>query len=202
LKATLKHLACLEYSTVAIQNKAIDDFLAGPEHIFSILESALPEVHRMRKEYPDAVVLPAASELPPPVHKSKAMKPPVNPLSIGYRLARGTWNNLTVADPAHHVRPQFNVPTQDARWFRLCTVDGATVTTADGCGVVYRQRDRAKMFSLLWQSLRRQRQLARRFDEMRRVYRDALPVLSSKQKWETALLPAAGPPATQEPEHA
>ena len=40
LKATLKHLSCLEYSTVAIQNKAIDDFLAGPEHIFSILESA------------------------------------------------------------------------------------------------------------------------------------------------------------------
>ena len=39
--------------------KAIDDFLAGPEHIFSILESALPEVHRIRKEYPDAVVLPA-----------------------------------------------------------------------------------------------------------------------------------------------
>ena len=66
LKATLKHLLCLEYSTVAIQNKAMDDFLAGPEHIFSILESALPEVHRMRKEYPDAVVLPAATELPPP----------------------------------------------------------------------------------------------------------------------------------------
>ena len=29
LKATLKHLACLEYSTVVIQNRAIDDFLAG-----------------------------------------------------------------------------------------------------------------------------------------------------------------------------
>jgi galactofuranosylgalactofuranosylrhamnosyl-N-acetylglucosaminyl-diphospho-decaprenol beta-1,5/1,6-galactofuranosyltransferase len=47
------------------------------------------------------------------------------------------------------------------------------------------------MFSLLFESLRRQRQLLSRFDEMRRVYRDALPVLSSKQKWETALLPAA-----------
>ena len=99
LKATLKHLACLEYSTVAIQNKAIDDFLAGPEHIFSILESALPEVHRMRKEYPDAVVLPAASELPPPLHQSKAMKPPVNPVSIGYRLARGILHNLTGGRP-------------------------------------------------------------------------------------------------------
>ena len=52
LKATLKHLLCLEYSTVAIQNKAMDDFLAGPEHIFSILESALPEVRKMRQRVP------------------------------------------------------------------------------------------------------------------------------------------------------
>ena len=57
LKATLKHLLCLEYSTVAIQNKAMDDFLAGPDHIFSILESALPEVRKMRSQFPDAVVL-------------------------------------------------------------------------------------------------------------------------------------------------
>jgi galactofuranosylgalactofuranosylrhamnosyl-N-acetylglucosaminyl-diphospho-decaprenol beta-1,5/1,6-galactofuranosyltransferase len=42
----------------------------------------------------------------------------------------------------------------------------------------------------LWQSVRRQRQLVKRFDEMRRTYRAALPVLSSKQKWETVLLPA------------
>ncbi|GBE64111.1 galactofuranosyl transferase GlfT2 [Mycobacterium sp. MFM001] len=188
LKATLKHLACLEYSTVAIQNKAIDDFLAGPEHIFSILESALPEVHRIRKQYPDAVVLPGADQLPAPSQRNRQMKPPVNPLAIGYRLARGILHNATKADPAHHQRPQLNVPTQDARWFKLCTLDGATVTTADGRGVVYRQRDRSKMFSLLYQSLRRQRQLASRFDEMRRIYREALPVLSSKQKWETVLL--------------
>jgi galactofuranosylgalactofuranosylrhamnosyl-N-acetylglucosaminyl-diphospho-decaprenol beta-1,5/1,6-galactofuranosyltransferase len=187
LKATLKHLACLEYSTVAIQNKAIDDFLAGPEHIFSILETALPEVHRIRKAYPDAIVLPAASELPAPSRKSPAMKPPVHPLAIGYRLARGIANNLKRADPVAHQRPQLNVPTQDARWFLLCTLDGATVTTADGRGVVYRQRDRGKMFALLWQSLRRQGRLARRFDEMRRIYREALPTLSSAQKWETVL---------------
>ena len=82
------------------------------------------------------------------------------------------------------------MPTQDSRWFLLCTVDGVTVTTADSRGVVYRQRDRAKMFSLLRQSLRRQRQLLPRFDDMRKVYRDALPVLSSKQKWESVLLEA------------
>jgi galactofuranosylgalactofuranosylrhamnosyl-N-acetylglucosaminyl-diphospho-decaprenol beta-1,5/1,6-galactofuranosyltransferase len=48
------------------------------------------------------------------------------------------------------------------------------------------------MFALLWQSVRRQGRLARRFDEMRRTYRAALPALSSKQKWETSLSPASG----------
>jgi galactofuranosylgalactofuranosylrhamnosyl-N-acetylglucosaminyl-diphospho-decaprenol beta-1,5/1,6-galactofuranosyltransferase len=190
LKATIKHLLCLEYSTVAIQNKAMDDFLAGPEHIFSILESALPEVRQMRQQYPDAVVLPGATALPPPSDKRwrKKVAIPTNPLSISYRLTRGVLHQLTAHDPEHHRRPQVNVATQDARWFSLCRVDGVTVTTADGRGVVYRQRDRAKMFALLRESLRRQVRLARKFNRMRKVYREAVPVLSSKQKWETVLL--------------
>ncbi len=188
VKATLKHLLCLEYSTVAIQNKAIEDFLAGPEHIFSILESALPEVHAMRKQYPDAVVLPGATSLPTPSGRRKVHKPPVALPAIGIRLARGVMHQLRKEDPAHHTRPELNIATQDARWFLLCKVDGVTVTTADGRGVVYRQRDRAKMFELLRASMRQHVRLARKFNTMRRVYREALPVLTSKQKWETVLL--------------
>lgn len=186
-KATLKHLLCLEYSTVAIQNRAIEDFLAGPEHIFSILESALPEVRAMRQDYPDAVVVPGATSLPAASGRTRVHKPPVSPPAIVLRLARGIVHQLRRADSEHHRRPQLNVATQDARWFLLCNVDGVTVTTADGRGVVYRQRDRAKMFALLRASLRQHIQLARRYDHMRRVYREALPVLSSKQKWETVL---------------
>jgi galactofuranosylgalactofuranosylrhamnosyl-N-acetylglucosaminyl-diphospho-decaprenol beta-1,5/1,6-galactofuranosyltransferase len=188
LKATLKHLLCLEYSTVAIQNRAIDDFLAGPEHIFAILETALPEVHRIRRDYPDAVVLPSATELPPPSGLVGAVGEPKTPPGKAIRLVRGILHNLTRADTAHHERPQLNVATQDSRWFLLCNVDGVTVTTADGRGVVYRQRDRTKMFALLRASLRRQLRLARKFNRMRNVYREALPVLSSMQKWETVLL--------------
>jgi galactofuranosylgalactofuranosylrhamnosyl-N-acetylglucosaminyl-diphospho-decaprenol beta-1,5/1,6-galactofuranosyltransferase len=192
MKATLKHLLCLEYSTVAIQNKAMDDFLAGPEHIFSILESALPEVRKMRQEYPDAVVLPGATALPSPSDKRwrKKVTIPTNPVSIAFRLTRGVLHQLKAHDPEHHRRPQINVATQDARWFSLCKVDGVTVTTADGRGVVYRQRDRAKMFALLRESVRRQLLLARKFNKMRKNYRESLPVLSSKQKWETVLIPA------------
>ncbi|MGI9125305.1 MAG: glycosyltransferase family 2 protein, partial [Mycobacterium sp.] len=188
IKATLKHLLCLEYSTVAIQNKAIDDFLAGPEHIFSILESALPDVRALRQQYPDAVVLPAATALPAPSGRTKMHKPPVALPVIGLRLAQGLIHQLRAADPDHHDRPQLNVPTQDARWFLLCNVDGVTVTTADGRGVVYRQRDRAKMTQLLKESLRRHVLLARKYDHMRRVYRAALPELSSRRRWEALLM--------------
>ncbi len=188
IKATIKHLLCLEYSTVAIQNRAISDFLAGPEHIFSILESALPDVHRMRKEFPDAVVLPGATSLPTPSGRRKVHKPPVSLPAIALRLSRGVLHQLKKHNPDHHERPELNVATQDARWFLLCKVDGVTVTTADGRGVVFRQRDRAKMFALLRQSMRQHIRLARKFNRMRKVYRDALPVLSSKQKWETVLL--------------
>src|SRR5690349_1920799 len=192
-KATIKHLMCLEYSTVAIQNKAMDDFMAGPEHIFSILESALPDVRAMRQEFPDAVVLPSATTLPTPSDKRwrKKIKIPVGPVAISVRLARGVAHQLTAHDPQHHQRPQINVATQDARWFSLSKVDGVTVTTADGRGVVYRQRDREKMFELLRESAKRQAALARRFNKMRRVYREALPVLTSTQKWEEVLLPEA-----------
>ncbi|MCV7422566.1 galactofuranosyltransferase GlfT2 [Mycobacterium yunnanensis] len=197
LKATLKHLLCLEYSTVAIQNKAMDDFLAGPDHIFSILESALPEVRKMRSDFPDAVVLPSATSLPTPSDKRwrKKVQIPVSPVSIAVRLSRGVLHQLKAHDPQHHVRPQINVATQDARWFSLSRVDGVTVTTADGRGVVYRQRDRAKMFDLLRESLKRQALLLRKFNRMRKVYRGALPTLTSTQKWETVLLPAAKAPA-------
>lgn len=188
IKATLKHLLCLEYSTVAIQNRAMADFLAGPEHIFSILESALPDVRAMREDYPDAVVLPTATALPPPSGKSRrAVKIPTSTPAIAIRLLRGVAHQLGKHDPTHHRRPQLNVATQDARWFLLCQVDGVTVTTADGRGVVYRQRDRAKMFELLRTSMRQHVLLARRFNRMRRVYRNALPELTSTKRWEAVL---------------
>jgi galactofuranosylgalactofuranosylrhamnosyl-N-acetylglucosaminyl-diphospho-decaprenol beta-1,5/1,6-galactofuranosyltransferase len=41
---------------------------------------------------------------------------------------------------------------------------------------------------LLRASLRQQLRVVRQFDRMRKVYREALPVLTSTQKWETVLL--------------
>src|SRR5699024_110292 len=183
-KATAKHLLCLEYSTVAIQNRALQDFLAGPEHVASLLESALPTVREMRKEYPDAVVRGSATDLPLPSGEGVgATGEPAGTVGKVVRLAKGVLRNLRPADESAHVTPQLNVPTLDARWVLLPQVDGAPVTTADGRGVVYRQRDRAKAAELARESLRLQRAVAARFDELKATYRAAAPELTSRDRW-------------------
>lgn len=183
-KATAKHLLCLEYSTVAIQNEAMKDFLAGPEQLFGILESTLPRINAMRKEYPDAVVLPTAADLPKP----SGARPDLTriPLSLKSKvqvLSQAVLNNAKPANPAHHTTPQVSLPPIEARWFSLSRVDGATVTTADGRGVVFRKRDRERMLALAKESMRLQKEVAQRFDEMRDRYRAAHGELTSRSAW-------------------
>ncbi|MFC9786883.1 glycosyltransferase [Rhodococcus sp. NPDC127528] len=186
VKATIKHLLCLEYSTVAIQNQAIADFLAGPEHIAAQLPTALGQVHAMRKEYPDAVVLPSSTSLPlPSGAEVGAVGEPHGPLAKVVRLAKGLVHNVKPAHEEHHERPQLNVPTLDARWFLLSQVDGVTVTTADGRGVVYRKRDPRQALALLKEALRLRRELATRFPELKGEYAAAVPSLTSKERWES-----------------
>ena len=184
-KATAKHLLCLEYSTVAIQNEAIRDFLAGPEHVREILPTALGKVAGMRKEYPDAVVLPSATELPRTTGEATALGThiPLSPLAKIKSLTAAVLNNARPADPRHHETPQANYPPIEARWFSLGRVDGVTVTTADGRGVVYRKRDRDKMIALGRESAALMKELRDRFDEMRVVYRGAHEELASKESW-------------------
>ncbi|WP_255450124.1 glycosyltransferase [Skermania sp. ID1734] len=185
VKATMKHLLCLEYSTVAIQNQAIRDFLAGPQHIAAILPTALGDVHAMRKKFPDAVIVKSSTELPPASGAEVgAVGEPANPLAKVARLGKGIVHNLKPAHPEHHERPQLNVPTLDARWFLLSQVDGVTVTTADGRGVVYRKRDPRKAAALLKEAVRLRRELAQRFPGLVDDYRAAHAELTSAQRWE------------------
>ena len=185
VKATLKHLLCLEYSTVAIQNKAIEDFLAGPDRLFELLPTALGEVHALRKRFSDAVVLPSSTELPlPSGAEVGAVGEQRGAVRKMVRLAKGLVHNVRPAHPEHHERPQLNVPTLDARWFLLSQVDGVTVTTADGRGVVYRKRDPRQAQALLSEAVRLRRELARRFPELKNEYQAAVPALTSKEEWE------------------
>ena len=187
LKNTLKHLMSLEYSTVALQELAMHDFAEGPLSLFDQLPTALSEVRKRRGEFDDGKVLSSAKQLPLPsmdrVRASRFLKPPTNPITIGVTLVSGLVHNVMPAQPEHHQRPQLNVAAQDARWFLMSRLDGATVGTSDGRGVTYRKRDPKVFWTLLTTAVGNHLRLAREFPRYRRMYRDALPELTGEQRW-------------------
>jgi galactofuranosylgalactofuranosylrhamnosyl-N-acetylglucosaminyl-diphospho-decaprenol beta-1,5/1,6-galactofuranosyltransferase len=187
LKSTFKHLLSLEYSTVALQEHAIQDFLAGPQRLFELLPAALPEVRRQRSEYDDGRVLESARQFPLPsmdaVKAEKFLRPPTNPITKIRTLAQGFVHNLLPAKPQHHKRPQLNIAARDARWFLLSRIDGATVATSDGRGVAYRKRNPKTFWMLLNKSARSHVELAREWPRLRRAYRNAKPELTSVESW-------------------
>ena len=187
IKPTLRHLLSMEYSTVAVQLRAIEDFLTGPEHLFGSLRTALPEVRELRKNYDDAKTLPSAREVPPPsadpVMAEGLLKPPVNPAVIALRASKALLHNLKEPEKEAAERPQLNVPAAAARWFLLGNLDSATVSNADGSGVAFRRRDPEEFRRLGLRALATYKKLGQQWGRMRAAYRSALPELTSAESW-------------------
>ncbi|QNE90323.1 galactofuranosyltransferase GlfT2 [Corynebacterium incognita] len=186
-KSTLKHTMCMEYSTMAIQIEAMRDFLAGPEHLFDILETSLPRIAEIRKGYSDAVIIDSADELPAPTGA-----PGVPTKNVGGRLsklkklpwlAKTVQHMVTKEDPAHHEAPQLNLTADEARWFTLSRVDSATVTTAGGTGVAFRKRDRELAKDLVKETRALLREIEENFEDLKALYRGAMPQLTSRDEW-------------------
>ncbi|RKT71370.1 galactofuranosylgalactofuranosylrhamnosyl-N-acetylglucosaminyl-diphospho-decaprenol beta-1,5/1,6-galactofuranosyltransferase [Saccharothrix variisporea] len=187
MKLTLRHLLSMEYSTVAVQQKALEDFMAGPSRLFDSLRTALPEIQALRRTYPDAQVLPSAREFPPPtfdmVRAEAMLKPPTNPATIAAEAAKALVHNLRAPEASTTQRPQINVPATNARWFLLGNLDSATVSNADGSGVAFRKRDPKEFRKLMARAVRNYRRLGQEWPRLKQVYRDALPELTSVESW-------------------
>jgi galactofuranosylgalactofuranosylrhamnosyl-N-acetylglucosaminyl-diphospho-decaprenol beta-1,5/1,6-galactofuranosyltransferase len=186
LKHALKHALAMEYSTLALQEMAIRDFLAGPQALFEKLPTALGEVRARCAEFADGQVM-DSQELPLPaggqVEVRRMLKPPTNPVTIGATLLKRLAHQLRSVDARAHHRPQLSLARQDARWFVLSGMDGVTVSTADGRGVTYRKRDPRAFRSMLARSVALHRELAREFPRLRKRYRDAAPELTGRAGW-------------------
>ncbi|MFB9906413.1 glycosyltransferase [Allokutzneria oryzae] len=187
LKLSLRHLFSMEYSTVALHQKAIEDFLEGPGKLFETLGTKRPEILKIRNEYTDAHILPSAREFPPPtfdpVKAERLLKPPVNPVVIAARAALSLAHHLKEPDRETIDRPQINVSAQAGRWFLLGALDSATVSNADGSGVAFRRRDPKLFKQLMARALHNHKRLVQEWPRVQREYRQALPQLSSRDAW-------------------
>ena len=187
LRQTLGRLLNMQYSTVAIEQKALEDFMAGPEQLFDKLRTALPEIQEIRKGFPDATMLASARELPPAtfdmVRAEHMLRRPKDPVKLAARASRALLHNLRPADPAAAERPQVNVPASSARWYLLGNLDSATVSNADGSGVAFRYRDPKLFRELSKRAVGNYRRLAQEWPRLCEAYRAALPELTSLESW-------------------
>ncbi|HET9118784.1 MAG TPA: glycosyltransferase, partial [Pseudonocardiaceae bacterium] len=116
-RTTFRHLMAMEYSTVVLRHKAIEDFLAGPEQLFASLREALPAIRRLREGYDDARIFPSAQKLPMPlfdaVRIEALLDPPVHPVAIARRALSTVSHHLRAPHPQSRQRPQVNVPARN-----------------------------------------------------------------------------------------
>jgi galactofuranosylgalactofuranosylrhamnosyl-N-acetylglucosaminyl-diphospho-decaprenol beta-1,5/1,6-galactofuranosyltransferase len=186
LKHALKHALAMEYSTLALQEMAIRDFMAGPQALFVKLPTALREVRARCAEFSDGQVM-DSQDLPLPtggrLELQRMLKAPTNPVTIGVTLLKRLVHQLRPVDTRAQQRPQLALTRKDARWFVLSGLDGVTVSTADGRGVTYRKRNPQMFRSMLARSLALHRDLAREFPRLRKRYRDAAPHLTDRASW-------------------
>jgi galactofuranosylgalactofuranosylrhamnosyl-N-acetylglucosaminyl-diphospho-decaprenol beta-1,5/1,6-galactofuranosyltransferase len=186
-RVAVRRLFSMEYSTAALENKALEDFMAGPDRLFESLVGGLPEVQRLRKEYTDAQFAPSAREFPPPsfdmVKAEQMLHPPVHPAKIALRAGKALVHNLRSPDPNAVERPQVNISANSALWFLLGNLDSATVSNADGSGVAFRRRDPKVFRELAARTAHNYRRLIAEWPRLAEQYRAAMPELTSVESW-------------------
>ncbi|WP_369069201.1 glycosyltransferase [Kineococcus terrestris] len=185
----VKHLISMQYSTEALRLMALHDVLEGPEHLLRALPTRTAEVRAARKEYPDAGTSTDVDAFPTPrlrkpPRKGKEPTAPHRAVLVPWTV-RQVARHLSAPAPEALERPERQVAAMDSSWWRLAHYDSAVVSTADGTGASWYRRDPRRFRDLLRRSADAHQQLWRRWDELARAYREALPEVTSPQGWDT-----------------
>ncbi len=184
----LRHGLAMQYSSAELRLWALRDILSGPEHLHRTLPTKLGEIRAYRAQEADAAVVkdpggfPQVRRAKPP----KRGKDPGEPRGLPGRAvsaANGLVRALRPVRPASTENPEAQVPAMDAKWWLLSQFDSAVVSTADGTGASWYQRDRDRFLDLMRESASAHQELARRWDELSATYRAARPEVTSPEAW-------------------
>ncbi|MFI7483301.1 glycosyltransferase [Kocuria sp. M1R5S2] len=184
----LRHVLSMQYFAEEARVLALRDVLAGPEALHELLPQRIRDVRTLMGQHSDAVYEPDLDAYPPvassrPVRTRRLSSP--HGLRILTSAASAVARHLVVR-PREEAQehPQAHLPYQDARWWRLARYDSALVSASDGTGYTWYKRSPQEARALLAESLRLHAQLALRWPELSRRYREALPQITSMEAWE------------------
>jgi galactofuranosylgalactofuranosylrhamnosyl-N-acetylglucosaminyl-diphospho-decaprenol beta-1,5/1,6-galactofuranosyltransferase len=188
----LKHLMMMQYYAVALRHRALRDVLSGPQHMRRNLATAMPAARALQSQFPETVVhkdtgVPMRSRRGRQVFKRLAMRDLDYP--TGLRLRWFTLSTLIAhwlhaPKPENVAHPEVEFGKNDVHWWRLPYFDSALVSAADGSGKNIYTRDRALYRRMLRDTVRLHFALRRRWPELSRRYRAAMPELTSLEAWQ------------------
>src|SRR4029077_16336192 len=144
---SVKHLVSMQYSTVELRHKAIEDVFAGPERLHEALPTVLPEINAFRKQWPDAVLeaereaFPYTRRTKPPRRGKDEDTAVACRASLLVAAALAPIRQLSKVRPLSRQYPETEIAAMDAKWYRLAKYDSAVVSMPDGTSAALYQRD-------------------------------------------------------------
>jgi len=188
MASQLKHAMSMQYSSAELRIWAVEDILAGPDHLHRTLPTRLDEIRAYRAGQDDAIVAkdplayPSVKRIKPP----KRGKDPSAPRGLVGRYtgaAAGVYRQLQPVRDTSQKNPEARVPAMDSRWFLLSQLDSAVVSTADGSGAAWYKRDRKRFSDIMRRSALLHQRLMVNWDELSRQYQAAAPELTDPKSW-------------------
>jgi galactofuranosylgalactofuranosylrhamnosyl-N-acetylglucosaminyl-diphospho-decaprenol beta-1,5/1,6-galactofuranosyltransferase len=185
---TAKHILAMQYSTAELICRALDDVLAGPEHLHASLGTGLAEIRRVRAAFPDGRsghdpdAFPTVRRRRPP-RRGREHDVPQGRRAMVRAAMTAAVKHLRPVDEFAKRHPQISVPHVDQRWWLLAQFDSALVSSADGTHLSWYRRDPARFRSLARRATALHARLLREWPTLSAEYRAALPGLVAQETW-------------------
>ena len=193
----VKHMVSMQYSTVELRHRALEDVLAGPDRLHEMLPTVLPEIREIVKGYDDATYITDPSELPEVKRhklprKGKEASPVISGRAATVQALLQPLRQLRKPRELARVHPEAEILAQDARWHKIARYDSAIVSLPDQTSAAFYRRDREKFVSQMKRTVAIHRKLAEEWDDLAARYRAALPDITSPEAWEETFRPWIG----------
>lgn len=188
LNHQIKHLVSMQYSTVELRHKALEDVLRGPDALHGDLPVKLGEIRELAKEFTDAR-LQADPDAFPPVRRKKPPRKGRDGTEVPGRLSQLVTAGLAPIRQLKAPRdlsrefPEAELVAMDAKWYRLARYDSAIVSMPDGTSAALYRRDPDRYRDLLRRTLEIHQQLHREWPRLAELYRSRLGEVTSPEAW-------------------